>query len=586
MSGNEIDLGVLRQPTIVYFGPGRRALIPQLVSAVGRRVLVCTDERMAGTGAFTELTAALADDGLTVSVYPKVEPELPRENLVDLMSTLGDTEQDVVVGLGGGSCLDFAKVAAVLLARGGDVRDLYGENLVAGPGLPVICVPTTAGTGAEATCISVVYDADKRMKLGVASAYLEPYAAVIDPELTLTCPPALTAATGADALSHLVESFTARTKNPTTEQIRRHLYVGKNLLSDLYARNGLMLLGSSLEKVAASTRRPAGAVGDDARRVLRRDGDLHRRYGRRARHPVADRRDHRHPAWARGRRAAALHHALQPAGAAGRDAPRSAACSAPARTAPTSSGRRARASSASRRSSAPSASRSICATSGWSRRVRVRRHAVHARDPATRQQPARPHLRRRPRDPPSWLPRRPRLDGVLMRPVAVVGTGSIGVAFGIVFASAGRYVRMWDPVADSLDRARQEVADRLRMLASHGLIREPAEDVAARITFHDELEHAVWDVELVQECAPEDVDLKRELFELLGRHTPADTVLASSSSALVPSQYGAGLAPRTAFSGPIRATRPTCCGSSSLSDHPRPPTSSSASPPRYTPVPG
>lgn len=252
MSGNEIDLGVLRQPTIVYFGPGRRALIPQLVSAVGRRVLVCTDERMAGTGAFTELTAALADDGLTVSVYPKVEPELPRENLVDLMSTLGDTEQDVVVGLGGGSCLDFAKVAAVLLARGGDVRDLYGENLVAGPGLPVICVPTTAGTGAEATCISVVYDADKRMKLGVASAYLEPYAAVIDPELTLTCPPALTAATGADALSHLVESFTARTKNPTTEQIRRHLYVGKNLLSDLYARNGLMLLGSSLEKVAAS----------------------------------------------------------------------------------------------------------------------------------------------------------------------------------------------------------------------------------------------------------------------------------------------------------------------------------------------
>jgi 3-hydroxyacyl-CoA dehydrogenase len=129
-----------------------------------------------------------------------------------------------------------------------------------------------------------------------------------------------------------------------------------------------------------------------------------------------------------------------------------------------------------------------------------------------------------------------------MRPVAVVGTGSIGVAFGIVFASAGRYVRMWDPVADSLGRARQEVADRLRMLASHGLIREPAEDVAARITFHDELEHAVWDVELVQECAPEDVDLKRELFELLGRHTPADTVLASSSSALVPSQYGAGLA--------------------------------------------
>ncbi|WP_422733600.1 iron-containing alcohol dehydrogenase [Micromonospora sp. WMMD558] len=252
MNVNQIGLGVLRQPTIVYFGPGQRALIPQVVSAVGSRVLLCTDERMATTDVFGEITAALSDEGLTVSVYAKVEPDLPRENLVTLMSALGDREQDVVVGLGGGSCLDFAKVAALLLARGGDVRDLYGENLIAGPGLPVVTVPTTGGTGAEATCISVVYDAEKEMKLGVASAYLEPYAAVIDPELTLTCPPTLTAATGADALSHLVESFTARAKNPTTEQIRRHLYVGKNVLADLYARNGLTLLGTSLEKVAAS----------------------------------------------------------------------------------------------------------------------------------------------------------------------------------------------------------------------------------------------------------------------------------------------------------------------------------------------
>lgn len=128
-----------------------------------------------------------------------------------------------------------------------------------------------------------------------------------------------------------------------------------------------------------------------------------------------------------------------------------------------------------------------------------------------------------------------------MRPVAVVGTGSIGVAFGIVFARAGRYVRMWDPVAESLSGARDDAADRLGMLARHGLIREPVDEVAARITFHDELGPALWDVALVQECAPEDVDLKRQLFMLLGRHAPTDTVLASSSSALVPSQYGAGL---------------------------------------------
>lgn len=128
-----------------------------------------------------------------------------------------------------------------------------------------------------------------------------------------------------------------------------------------------------------------------------------------------------------------------------------------------------------------------------------------------------------------------------MRPVAVVGTGSIGVAFGIVFARAGRYVRMWDPVAQSLSRARDDIADRLGMLAHYGLIREPVDDVAARITLHDELGPALWDVALVQECAPEDVDLKRQLLGLLCRHAPRDAVLASSSSALVPSQYGAGL---------------------------------------------
>lgn len=248
---NHLGLGLLRQPKTVIIGPGQRSQLPHLVRGLGRHALICTDERMAGSGHFAEISSALHHHGIEVSVYSRTEPDLPRENILAATEEFTGRGIDVVVGLGGGSCLDMAKVTAVMLARGGDVRDYYGENMVDGPGLPVITVPTTGGTGAEVTCISVVYDQEKGMKIGVASPHLEPQAAIIDPELTLTCPPGLTAATGADALSHLIESFTDRAKNPDAEQISRHLYVGKNILTDLFCRHGLELLNSSLERVVA-----------------------------------------------------------------------------------------------------------------------------------------------------------------------------------------------------------------------------------------------------------------------------------------------------------------------------------------------
>lgn len=249
---NRIGLGLLRQPKTVVFGPGKRDQIPLLVSPLGSRVLICTDERMATTREFAEIRAALVAAGASVEVFDRVEPDLPRTNVIELAEAFGDAGIEVVIGLGGGSCLDMAKVAALVLHTRRDVSEYYGENLVAGPGLPVITVPTTGGTGAEVTCISVVFDADRGMKVGVASEYLEPYAAVIDPELTLSCPPGLTAATGADALSHLIESFTDRAKNPGPDDIAAHLYVGKNVLTDLFCRAGLELLNTSLERVVAN----------------------------------------------------------------------------------------------------------------------------------------------------------------------------------------------------------------------------------------------------------------------------------------------------------------------------------------------
>lgn len=248
---NVIGLGLLRQPKAVFFGPGQRRQLPYIVAPLGRSVLICTDERMATTAEFEEIQTQLEAGGVSVSVYALVEPDLPRSNVLELQEEFADAGIEVVIGIGGGSCVDMAKVAALVLAHGGDIRDYYGENLVPGPVLPVVTVPTTGGTGAEVSCISVVFDADRGVKIGVASAFLEAHTAVVDPELTLTCPPGLTAATGADALSHLIETFTDRAKNPTPEEIDKHLYVGKNVLTDIYCRAGLELLNGSLERLVA-----------------------------------------------------------------------------------------------------------------------------------------------------------------------------------------------------------------------------------------------------------------------------------------------------------------------------------------------
>ena len=250
-TANDLGVGLLRQPSMVLFGPGQRRQIARVVGGIAERVLMVTDARMAASAEFSQIVEALQQQGVSVSIYDGTEPDLPRRNVVDVVARFGGSAIGAIVGIGGGSCMDLAKVASVVLTHGGDVRDYYGQFLVPGPGIPVITVPTTGGTGAEVTCISVVFDEDQGMKVGVASPHLEAHTAIIDPELTLTCPPGLTAASGADALSHLIESFTGRAKNPDADQLVNTLYTGKNVLADVYARTGLGLLNNSLIAVAA-----------------------------------------------------------------------------------------------------------------------------------------------------------------------------------------------------------------------------------------------------------------------------------------------------------------------------------------------
>jgi alcohol dehydrogenase class IV len=248
---NRLGLGFVRQPKFVLFGPGQRRQLGLMARGLGRRALVVTDERMATTGEFKAMLANLEDEGVAASVYDKALPDLPRRNIVEAVSLFRDKDVDLVIGVGGGSCLDLAKSVSVVLANGGDVRDYYGEFRVPGPGLPIIAVPTTGGTGAEVTSIAVIFDDEMNMKMAITDAHIEPTAAIIDPELTLTCPRGLTAATAADAISHLVEGFTARPKNPTPQELATKIYVGKNRITDMFAIKGLELMNASVRRVVA-----------------------------------------------------------------------------------------------------------------------------------------------------------------------------------------------------------------------------------------------------------------------------------------------------------------------------------------------
>jgi alcohol dehydrogenase len=241
-------MGLLRLPRKVVFGAGQRHAIGAIVSEIGRSALICTDQRLAASPEFAQMLASLADAGVQTTVFADTEPELPVAGVISCVNGLEHASVDVVIGVGGGSCLDLAKVVAVLLTHGGSPKDYYGENMVPGATIPVVGVPTTAGTGSEVTPVAVLSDPDMVMKVGISSPHLIPEVAIVDPELTHTCPPSLTAASGIDAVVHLVESFTAIRRPVTTTLTTERVFVGKSILTDMAALNGLALMNTGLVK--------------------------------------------------------------------------------------------------------------------------------------------------------------------------------------------------------------------------------------------------------------------------------------------------------------------------------------------------
>jgi len=248
VTDNHAMFGALRLPRSILFGRGQRRALGSATAKIGKRALLCTDAWQGAQPIFKEIVADLDAHGVETRIFDQTIPDLPINSINACVEKVSDFAPDVVIGIGGGSSMDMAKVVAVLLTHGGDVRSYYGEFAVPGPVVPLVAVPTTSGTGSEVTPVAVVSDEERGVKVGIASPHLVPLVAVCDPEMTITCPPALTACSGADALTHAVEAFTtlARPSDPLlTEQ---HVFVGKNVLSDHFAKLAVMNIFRFLER--------------------------------------------------------------------------------------------------------------------------------------------------------------------------------------------------------------------------------------------------------------------------------------------------------------------------------------------------
>jgi alcohol dehydrogenase class IV len=185
---------------------------------------------------YAPVVAALEGAGLTVTVYSEVEADPPETRVLATVAAARAATAEVVVGLGGGSSLDTAKLVALLAASPQALESIYGIGLARGPRLPLIQVPTTAGTGSEVTPIAIVTTPSQEKK-GVVSPLLYPDLAILDAELTLGLPPAVTAMTGIDAMVHAIEAYTSKLK--------------KNPLADSLAREALRLMYEHLPRVLA-----------------------------------------------------------------------------------------------------------------------------------------------------------------------------------------------------------------------------------------------------------------------------------------------------------------------------------------------
>ncbi|MBX9953310.1 iron-containing alcohol dehydrogenase [Peribacillus simplex] len=232
----------------IVFGNGAIGQLDSILQRLkAKNILLVTDQGIKNAGIVDRISSLLEQANYETVIYDQVVPEPPVDSAMDCYKfAKSQMDIDAVIGLGGGSSIDMAKIVALLVAHGGHPLDYYGgENQVPGPIAPLVAIPTTAGTGSEVTSVAVLTDVENNLKVGISDNYLRPTVALLDPELTLGLPAYVTACSGIDALSHAIEAYTAK-PSAYIQAEGNILFQGSIPISDALAYRAIELIAKNL----------------------------------------------------------------------------------------------------------------------------------------------------------------------------------------------------------------------------------------------------------------------------------------------------------------------------------------------------
>ncbi len=267
----------LLMPSRILYGAGSFGEVGKQAQLLGKKVFIISDPIMDKIGNVALCEKYLEEQGLAMAKYLGVDTEPTDVQVKEALAICHEEQCDVIVAVGGGSCIDTAKAVAVMVTNEGTISDYVGNTKpFMQKALPLIAVPTTAGTGSEVTKVTVIIDQATDVKMMINQPELLPAVAIVDPVLTFSCPPSVTAATGVDALCHAVEAFLSRRSQPVTdtmalqaiELIMNNLRQAYNQGDDVEARDkmalGSMLAGAAFSNASVTLvhgmSRPIGAL--------------------------------------------------------------------------------------------------------------------------------------------------------------------------------------------------------------------------------------------------------------------------------------------------------------------------------------
>lgn len=272
-----MSFATVRMPKNIYYGKDAFKKVGDEAAAFGQKVLIISDRIMEGLGNVEACETALTEASLDHVKYLDIDSEPTDQFVYEALDLLKSEACDVIIALGGGSCIDTAKAVAVLATNGGNIGDYMNNKVFATKkALPLIAVPTTAGTGSEATDVTVVTHLKSDVKMMIKQPAFLPETAIVDPRLSASSPQKVTAATGVDALTHAIEAYISRVAQPftdtlamsaiklITDNIRDAYHHGDNLEARDNMAYGAMLAGMAFSNASVclvhGMSRPIGAM--------------------------------------------------------------------------------------------------------------------------------------------------------------------------------------------------------------------------------------------------------------------------------------------------------------------------------------